>query len=1288
MIRRILVVAICLTLCGAAPRRDQADATRAAALAQAGLQDAEARLKAYFPFRTFPSGGAPEPWRFWGGDKTEVVTPPFFSRAGDAANPSFALEVDGDPDNADPTPITLMIGGAERGVTNVQGPDTYATNGDHYAVKVTDLSGLIYLNDGLDQGGAGSVSQNLRRILNVLGDVIIVPGLGDMILANRPVGGYTTRLELLNALGSDLAILDKVFPYVTMHAWVDSTVCNPVPLSAAMLSMYPVNYYRGTPPVYRHGSSLDANGSEAVPAGGLLTCPTACSSVPHDHPAIRVYGLDTLNPQWIEVVERAPVNLNSASREVLVALLSDLKGFFVTDRRRNNPRWQGELFLSFRNQMSYSPPGTEGDEYGFLMETAPIVGPGGAGGGISAFSIADHFIACRERSNFGGINYGVQWFRGPFKTWRQFDAFVDNLVTAGVIQDNRPIHVDYDWATSDPTGYGQQIQSAIQQQKASQAVADVLKANFNPNLHLNELNPDANLHRYVDKTDLIVHSTEFCLVPTGYFRVESAGRVVRPTNPLETDAFVAADNELAAQATATAVYRLYDLHRETNQSQFYGGQSSAAGGAVETNSGFALEIGPEPDNGDFTVLGQNEWGGYVALPTVGSTWHGAAVKAKNTEVKTLDLPATPHLGSALHVHFTLDSDAHHHVIDRNEIAGRVLADETVSNHPDRVGGASVAYSGPYDVTKGVGPNRHRICRSFRLSGGSPPPLPPYAPSDLRVDGLYAERHCSPAYYTQQGAAKLWNFSTTPASGMVSFWFKPSFQPELTGKIRKLWSMSRYHQPCGNFVYMWPFELVFMPVHYIQGSAETQSENPSGPRLWSINVGEYHPASMYFGSRTWHSDEIADLSAPGASSHRFGNASRSLNHIGHADETVNPTVMKGHQWTNVSFWWDAALAYPSTSQVFFNGTSGEVPYTFTTMGGSSTLLGVMTGFEQHAGGGEFNQMRFGAPSQIAVGAKVASLPGVVGAYRGNTTPDFTIDELYVWQARVDGDPRLLWLRGRYARPVSGATFTSQAISLPPAAEPGPPPVKILGVAWTWYGEETSSTGSPVLYDYNTPEGTAAGDVGPQVSLSIQDGAMVYGPMLDDGFSAAQDLSGMPPVMADPTQVKYLAQFSLASASGATILLATPVLDDVTIYWDNSRSNTRLDNEPALAFTGPAAIPDLMAGEPFTETFTAVGAGPITWSVTGTLPPGLTFDPATGTLSGTPGGSGSYTFTVTGSDGIDAVSSEITLTVLPGTTPAGGGSGGGGGGCGSCGALGIEIPLLLLLLAAIRRRRSKP
>ncbi|HET8648290.1 MAG TPA: putative Ig domain-containing protein, partial [Vicinamibacteria bacterium] len=94
--------------------------------------------------------------------------------------------------------------------------------------------------------------------------------------------------------------------------------------------------------------------------------------------------------------------------------------------------------------------------------------------------------------------------------------------------------------------------------------------------------------------------------------------------------------------------------------------------------------------------------------------------------------------------------------------------------------------------------------------------------------------------------------------------------------------------------------------------------------------------------------------------------------------------------------------------------------------------------------------------------------------------------------------------------------------------------------------------------------------------------------------------------------------------------------------------------------PASVPNGTAGAPYSQVFTQSGGiGTITWALTGTLPAGLTFNPATATLSGTPTQTGSFTFTVTATDANGCIGSRAytlvvdcaTVTVNPATIPSG-------------------------------------
>ena len=1201
--------------------RNYLDTVRAKLAAQSGIQDAEARLREYFPGRYFEGMDLvpmrPKPWKYWGADITEKADPPTDHLIEEALNPSFAHEKDQDPRDMNPEPAQLTIEGRKYGYSGVHGLGAYARNGEHYVLKVSDISGRIHVNDGVDNdpraGADNSVSQNLKRILNVLGDIIKVPQLGDKIIAARPPGGYKHQNDLLRAVSYDEKLFDQFKDYVTVHAWVDPNVCNPVPLSERYAARFEaetgVRYYRGNPPVYRHGSDIqgvDANNLKISVPGGLGTTPT----YPHESDNIKVYGHDILNPQWIEVVSRAPVNVNAAPHPVLVALCSNIQGFFVGYRRRNNPRWKGDLYLSFKQQNELRPRGpgvpSTGDELGFLMETVPVVPKEGTavdrGREISAYELAREIIRCRERQNGPFYNYSNPncWFAGPFKTWHQFYAFVDNLAKptadggAGFIQDDRPIHWDFGQETDDPSGHAPLVglPSAMPQQRhAIQAAADAIKANFNPNVHLNETTPDENMFLRVDKTDLFVNSTEFCFLPTGYFEVESLGRGVRARDPATRDATLG-DNILVAQAKVRAVFKLYEIHRETTQKHFYAGTLGPRGSSWETNNNMSIEIGPEPDNGvfpgNFGMAGEpdNEWGGYLALPTVGGL---GVTKQPNTLVKTTSFGNKLPLGTSLYVPFTFDFDAGGSVVSQKEIGSSTNAGEAVDNYADYVNGRAWSHGGPYAPPHGTGATAVRIARSFRRSKSSSgtvtqPALAPFPPSDLRIDGGQVERHAAPAYMAREGGSGgIWDFNNAQGTGLVSFWWKPSYYPDLTGKVRLVWDMSRYHEPCNQKVNVWPFALWYFPSHYDVSASEVQ-----GPKYWHNNCGQFEPSSLCFGSKQWHASSSGSL----PKAHEFGHLTASLNHLGHDGSALNckknkPSPLRGHRWIQTAMAWEmqGADSRGVTSKLVVNGEPLYYSkWTYISMTGGWNMGHDRLHFFNNHDGGEANHIRLGATSTIADKAKAQF------GYRGNHTGDQTIDEFHAWKEAAQSDPRTLWIRGRYYRPddsYNEGMFTSAPLELdkqsltrmlpspsaamPPGSGPGasgsapmlPRQIRILGMAWTWFGDtwdpevgsaQGGETGQHrVLYHYGAQGGLASKDAQPKVLTYVVDGLQSYGPFENDAYSPVVRSDGTVPVIQEPKNVRYRVQFRLMDGRFGDIYLATPYMDDITIFYDDSKSH---------------------------------------------------------------------------------------------------------------------------------------
>ncbi len=86
--------------------------------------------------------------------------------------------------------------------------------------------------------------------------------------------------------------------------------------------------------------------------------------------------------------------------------------------------------------------------------------------------------------------------------------------------------------------------------------------------------------------------------------------------------------------------------------------------------------------------------------------------------------------------------------------------------------------------------------------------------------------------------------------------------------------------------------------------------------------------------------------------------------------------------------------------------------------------------------------------------------------------------------------------------------------------------------------------------------------------------------------------------------------------------------------------------------PAALPPAMAGAPYNQTITATGGvAPYTFAVSaGALPNGLTLNPSTGAITGTPITTGRFTFTIRATDanGCVGATSGLSITILLGAS----------------------------------------
>lgn len=148
-------------------------------------------------------------------------------------------------------------------------------------------------------------------------------------------------------------------------------------------------------------------------------------------------------------------------------------------------------------------------------------------------------------------------------------------------------------------------------------------------------------------------------------------------------------------------------------------------------------------------------------------------------------------------------------------------------------------------------------------------------------------------------------------------------------------------------------------------------------------------------------------------------------------------------------------------------------------------------------------------------------------------------------------------------------------------------------------------------------------------SVATGTLPAGVTLD---AATGKLSGRPTAQGDSAFTVKVADTTGHSATKAVTLKVHP---------------------PGMVIPAPT-FPTVLQGDAFSATLSALGGtAPYTWAVTtGSLPAGLTLDPATGAISGNANTGGDTTFTVTVTDATNAqTTKELTISVIaePAGTP---------------------------------------
>src|SRR5262245_17396353 len=151
------------TLSGVASRvsRNYLDTVRAKLLAQSGINDALAHLERDFPGRCQSPSLVSQSWKFRG-NTADVGQAPSNLPLDEARYPSYSWKFEElateNPTNSAVHADAVVVDGRKLGFSGLPDGGAYGKHGDHYALKVSDLSGRLHLNDGVDGGPQASVS--------------------------------------------------------------------------------------------------------------------------------------------------------------------------------------------------------------------------------------------------------------------------------------------------------------------------------------------------------------------------------------------------------------------------------------------------------------------------------------------------------------------------------------------------------------------------------------------------------------------------------------------------------------------------------------------------------------------------------------------------------------------------------------------------------------------------------------------------------------------------------------------------------------------------------------------------------------------------------------------------------------------------------------------------------------------------------------------------------------------------------------------------------------------------
>lgn len=524
-------------------------------------------------------------------------------------------------------------------------PSSYPRGYDYYAIRLMDGNGRVYVNgeDAVDYGGVPTpLKQNHLRLLNNLGARLAALGkidnsnamLGTIVQnARKPVGqgGLGTNIKMLGQLrdylnngttsekDADLQVLSCV---LTTYAWVDRTTLDSSKISHPRINDPNIQYnYNGVIAYGPSDPSLGESALASAPSGlhglDLLGGLASMGRSNEAGPAVRTgsrslysCGTDRLVsddtgsqwwPHWQRnssnensstpsatsigpiTQPRAPVNMNSASVDVLAAVFTGLTARYLVRRQDTYPSFMGEGYTS---SQEVTISATDADKIARQIVTWRRILSRAPGSAMPTGLPATVFASGPDLPV--GRNYG-------FATWSDFNTFVDVELAPDLCGCTTAQARQLYTSATAPT-YAPKL-----------ALINLVKAAANPNSHLNKFNPDrnfGNIFADVDKGDITAWTTELGFNSGGFYEIESVGRVIGPSDWQGGQNF---GGGVMGECKISVAIQLFDTLRLTTQDDF---MSPPPPKVICTN------VRSYPENlSDLGVAGAARYDGYLMMDT-------------------------------------------------------------------------------------------------------------------------------------------------------------------------------------------------------------------------------------------------------------------------------------------------------------------------------------------------------------------------------------------------------------------------------------------------------------------------------------------------------------------------------------------------------------------------------------------------------------------------------------------------------------------------------------------------